>query len=160
MIAKALHILVAWLVAVALYGLFHLLGWNWLPGWPLGILTGIYTVSILFSPASNPVPFSRTANDRLDAYYAHCLLKGKEPSQKEYAVTDCRVWQSELPYPVDIMAAYFRMARIRAKGGPVMAVERKSPGVIEGRAEGINHCGRSVCSLATLSMIPKKMRSG
>jgi hypothetical protein len=49
------------------------------------------------------------------AYLCHCLLTGKTPSDREYAFLDVDKFISNLPYPVDIMAAYFEIIEANAK---------------------------------------------
>jgi hypothetical protein len=66
---------------------------------------GIYAVAILLSPRTNPVPLSREANQRSDAYIVYCYLVGKKPSWKESDAA----WISKLPYPVPVMAAFRRL---------------------------------------------------
>jgi hypothetical protein len=101
--AKALHIIIAFVVMIILRVLFHWIGWDW-AGWPISILFIIYAGAILFSPRSNPVPLSRAANERYDAYVIYCTLSGKEPSLKE----DDSTWIPKLPYPMAVMAAFRR----------------------------------------------------
>jgi hypothetical protein len=102
--AKALHIVGALIVSLILSGIFHWIGWDWI-GWPISIVFGIYACAILFSPRTNPVPLSRAANDRYDAYIVDCGLTGKKPSWKE----DDDIWIPKLPYPIEVMAAFRRL---------------------------------------------------
>jgi hypothetical protein len=60
---------------------------------------------VLFSPSANPVPFSRAANDKLDAYLVYCSVIGKQPSPKE----EDNAWIPKLPYSIEVMAAFRRL---------------------------------------------------
>jgi hypothetical protein len=111
---KALHILGALVVALILHGIFLWIGWDW-TRWPINALFGIYVVMILFSPKASAIPFSKVAKDRLDAYIAYCFLKRKPVNWKEYTVLEVAQWTSQLPYPVDIMAAYTRLKQEEQK---------------------------------------------
>ena len=102
--AKALHIIVALVISLILFGMFHWVGWDWTE-WPIRILFSIYFVAILFSPRTNPVPLSRGANDRYDAYMVYCFMVGKKPSPRE----DPNEWIPKLPYPIEVMAAFRRL---------------------------------------------------
>src|SRR5215469_14543405 len=102
--AKAIHIIVALVILLILFGVFHWIGWDWME-WPICILFSIYFVAILFSPRTNPVPLSRAANERHDAYIVYCYLMGKKPSWKE----DDNTWIPKLPYPIGVMAAFRRL---------------------------------------------------
>jgi hypothetical protein len=75
----------------------------------MNILFGLYTLNILISRSSNPLPLTRAATERHEAYIVSCHLIGRTPSLKEYAVLDVKKWLSQLPYPVDIMSAYYRI---------------------------------------------------
>jgi hypothetical protein len=80
----------------------------------MNILFGLYTLNILISRGSNPLPLTRAATERHEAYIAYCNLIGQPPSLKEYAVLDVDKWLSQLPYPVDILSAYYRIMIITA----------------------------------------------
>ncbi len=103
--AKIFHILCALGISVFLAGIGHYLHWDW-ANVPITILFGIYAVAILFSSGRNPVPLSRTANERYDAYILYCHMLGKKPS---YARERDDIWIPKLPYPVEVMAGFFRL---------------------------------------------------
>jgi hypothetical protein len=106
--AKFWHIIIALIASLILSCIFHWIGWDW-TRWPIGILFAIYFVAILFSHHKNPVPLSREADDRYDAYWMYCWAKQKKGSTREYA--SGRSWLSELPYPEDVVAAFGRAQR-------------------------------------------------
>ncbi len=103
--AKALHIVGALIVLLVLSAIFHLIGWEW-TFMPLSLVFVIYVSMVLFlSPNTNPVPFSRAANDKLDAYLVYCSVIGKQPSSKE----EDNAWIPKLPYSIEVMAAFRRL---------------------------------------------------
>jgi hypothetical protein len=52
---------------------------------------------------------SGLTNELYDAYLADCYLKGKKPSFKDNVFVNNATFKSQLFYPVDIMAAYYRL---------------------------------------------------
>ena len=103
--AKVLHIVGALVIWLILCGIFLFLRWDWLVHLPLSFVFVIYVAMILRSAKTNPVPFSRAANDNLDAYLVYCSIIGKRPSAKE----EDDAWIPKLPYSVAVMAAFRRL---------------------------------------------------
>ncbi len=130
-----------------LSGIFHWIGWDW-TGLPISVLFGIYAVAILFSPRTNPVPLSREADQRYDAYIVYCYLMGKKPSWKE----DDNTWIPKLPYPIEVMAAFRRlidaMRSYSMRGGNLSRFKK-----LEAEAEGFVKACQTSSSLIAETLL-------
>ena len=102
--AKFLHIVGALIVWLILCDILYFMGWGW-PVLPLSVVFVMYVATIWRSPSTNPVPFSRAANENLDAYLVYCSIIGKKPSAKD----EDDAWIPNLPYSVKVMAAFYRL---------------------------------------------------
>lgn len=83
-VAKAVHIVSAFVLGFLAHGVFHWLGpaWDYWSSWPISILVGLYSMAILFS--KTPVPGSLAARQNMREYEAWCRATGKQPSRNEY----------------------------------------------------------------------------